>query len=71
MEGMVSMKSWYYFFAAAFFASYLLLSNGVPLLPVLAGVAVAAFYMWLRISTGRSGSTPRNRPRKAAQGSPR
>ena len=61
MEGMVSMKSWYYFFAAAFFASYLLLSNGVPLLPVLAGVAVAALSMWLRMSMGR----------KAAQGSPR
>ena len=47
------MKSWYYFFAAAFFASYLLLSNGVPLLPVLAGVAVAALSMWLRTAAGR------------------
>ncbi len=47
------MKSWYYFFAAAFFASYLLISNGVPLLPVLAGVAVAALSMWLRTSPGR------------------
>jgi len=47
------MKSWGYFFAAAFFASYLLLSNGVPPLPVLAGVAVAAFSMWLRTAQGR------------------
>ena len=42
------MKSWAYFFSAAFFASYLLLSNGVPLLPVFAGVAIAALSMWLR-----------------------
>jgi hypothetical protein len=47
------MKNWGYFFAAAFFASYLMLSNGVPLLPVLAGVAVAALSMWLRMASGR------------------
>ena len=47
------MKNWGYFFAAAFFGSYLMLSNGVPLLPVLAGVAVAAFSMWLRMAMGR------------------
>jgi len=47
------MKNWGYFFAAAFFASYLLISNGVPLLPVLAGVAVAALSMWLRTASGR------------------
>jgi len=45
------MKSWGYFLAAAFFASYLMISNGVPLLPVLAGVAVAALSMWLRMAT--------------------
>jgi len=53
MEGIISMKSWYYFFAAVFFASYLLLSNGVPFLPVLAGVAIAALSMWLRMASGR------------------
>jgi hypothetical protein len=47
------MKNWGYFFAAAFFASYLMVSNGVPLLPVLAGVAVAAFSMWLRMTSAR------------------
>ena len=47
------MKSWSYFFAAAFFASYLMISNGVPLLPVLAGVAVAALSMWLKTASGR------------------
>jgi|KBSMisStandDraft_5_1062788.scaffolds.fasta_scaffold09962_5 hypothetical protein len=56
MEGSISMKSWYYFFAAAFFGSYLMLSNGVPLLPVLAGVAVAALSMWLRTASARKTS---------------
>ena len=51
------MKSWGYFFAAAFFASYLMVSNGVPLLPVLAGVAVAALSMWLRMTMGRKPSS--------------
>jgi len=50
------MKSWSYFFAAAFFGSYLMLSNGVPLLPVLAGVAVAALSMWLRTASARKTS---------------
>jgi hypothetical protein len=50
------MKNWSYFFAAAFFASYLMVSNGVPLLPVLAGVAVAALSMWLRMSYARKTS---------------
>ena len=44
------MKSWGYFFAAAFFGSYLMISNGVPLLPVLAGVGVAALSMWMRMA---------------------
>ena len=48
------MKSWGYFFAAAFFATYLLLSNGAPLLPVLAGVAVAALSMWLGKAQART-----------------
>lgn len=33
---------WNLFWAAALFAAWLLVSNGVPLLPVLAGVAVTA-----------------------------
>jgi len=60
MEVMITMKSWYYFFAAVFFASYLLLSNGVPFLPVIAGVAIAALSMWLRMASARKAqSTPR------------
>jgi len=51
MEGIASMKSWYYFFAAVFFASYLLLSNGAPFLPVLGGVGIAALSMWLRMAS--------------------
>ena len=50
------MKNWGYFFAAVFFASYLLISNGVPLLPVIAGCAVAALSMWLRTASGRKPS---------------
>jgi hypothetical protein len=51
------MKSWGYFLSAAFFASYLLISNGVPLLPVLAGCGVAAFSMWLRTGMARKPSS--------------
>src|SRR5258707_5427605 len=39
-----------YFLAAVFFASYLLVSRGVPLLPVLAGCVVAAFVTWWRLA---------------------
>lgn len=40
---------WKYFFPAVLFGVYLLISRGVPLLPVLAGcVAVAGVNMWLR-----------------------
>jgi len=41
---------WQYFLAAVFFASYLLVSRGVPLLPVLAGCVVAAFVTWRRLA---------------------
>jgi hypothetical protein len=41
---------WHFFLAACFFASYLLLSRGVPLLPVLAGCALAAFLTSRQIS---------------------
>jgi hypothetical protein len=43
---MTARKS--YFLAAAFFTGYLLVSNGVPWLPVLAGVAAAALFTWWR-----------------------
>ena len=47
---MPKMMRWTYFFPAAFFGSYLLLSNGVPLLPVLLGCAAAAAVLWFRKS---------------------
>jgi uncharacterized membrane protein AbrB (regulator of aidB expression) len=43
---------WRYFLPAAFFGGYLLLSNGVPLLPVLSGCAIAALCVWLRQNSG-------------------
>ena len=33
---------WNLYWAAALFAGYLLVSNGVPLLPVLAGIGITA-----------------------------
>lgn len=48
------LMRWRYFLPAAFFGSYLLLSNGVPLLPVLLGCAVAALCMWLRQNSRNS-----------------
>jgi hypothetical protein len=41
---------WHYFLAACFFASYLLISRGVPLFPVLAGGSFAALLTWRQIS---------------------
>jgi hypothetical protein len=41
---------WHFFLAACFFASYLLISSGVPLLPVLAGCGFAALLTWRQIS---------------------
>jgi len=37
---------WIYFLPAAFFASYLLVSHGVPLSPVILGCALGAFLIW-------------------------
>ncbi len=41
---------WYYFMPAAFFASYLLISRGVSVLPVISGCALAAFLTWKLLS---------------------
>jgi hypothetical protein len=41
---------WHYFAAAAFFASYLLVSNGVPLIPVILGCTLAAWLTWRKFS---------------------
>ena len=41
---------WHYFIAAAFFGSYMLISRGVPLLPVLLGCAAAALLTWRKLS---------------------
>ncbi len=47
---------WSFFFGAVVMAVYMLLSRGVPLVPVLAGCALAALFTW------------RNVTRRAAQG---
>jgi hypothetical protein len=39
---------WQYLLAACFFASYLLISKGVPIFPVLAGCGFAAWLTWSR-----------------------
>ena len=41
---------WQYFLAAVFFASYMLVSRGVPLLPVIAGCAIAALITWWKLA---------------------
>jgi hypothetical protein len=41
---------WPYFAAAVFFASYLLVSNGVPLIPIVLGCCLAAFLTWRKLS---------------------
>ncbi len=41
---------WSFFGAAAFFASYMLISRGVPILPVLVGCGLAAVMTWRMIS---------------------
>lgn len=45
---------WYLFCAAAFFAAWPLLSNGVPLFPVLAGIAAAAAFTYWRQRRSRA-----------------
>lgn len=41
---------WGLFLAAAFFAGYLLVSRGVPVVPVLVGCAAAALLTWRKQS---------------------
>jgi hypothetical protein len=41
---------WQYFLAAVFFGSYLLISRGVPLLPVLVGCAIAGLITWRKLA---------------------
>jgi Flp pilus assembly protein TadB len=50
LYGLEMKYKWHYFLAAVFFASYLLVSRGVPLLPVLAGCVMAAFVTWWRLA---------------------
>ncbi len=41
---------WHFFFAAAFFAGWALISNGIPFAPVLLGIALAGgFNLWNRL----------------------
>lgn len=49
LYGLEMKYKWQYFLAACFFASYLLISKGVPLIPVLAGCALAALLTWRQI----------------------
>ena len=41
---------WSFFFGAAAMAAYMLISRGVPVLPVLAGCAFAALITWRNVS---------------------
>jgi hypothetical protein len=50
VHGLEMKYKWHYFLAACFFASYLLISNGVPLFPVLAGCGFAAVLTWRQFS---------------------
>lgn len=46
---MIESMKWAFYFGAVLFASYLLLSNGVPWFPVLLGcLAAGAWNLWKR-----------------------
>lgn len=51
------MVKWSFFAGAAFLAAYFLISQGIPVLPVLAGCGLAALVTWLKISR----TVPRSR----------
>jgi hypothetical protein len=40
------MKKWKYFVGASILAAGLLVKAGAPLVPILVGLAAAAFYTW-------------------------
>jgi hypothetical protein len=48
--GLEMKYKWQYFLAAVFFGSYLLISRGVPLLPVLVGCAIAGLITWRKLA---------------------
>jgi hypothetical protein len=52
--GLEMKYKWQFFLAVCFFASYLLVSKGVPLFPVLAGCGFAALLTWRQIWRQRS-----------------
>jgi hypothetical protein len=41
---------WSFFFGAAVMAAYMLISRGIPVLPVLVGCALAALITWRNVS---------------------
>ncbi len=41
---------WNLFFAAALLGAYMLISHGIPIVPVLAGCALAALFTWRQIA---------------------
>jgi hypothetical protein len=41
---------WSFYFGAAMMAAYLLISRGVPIVPVLAGCGLAALFTWRKMS---------------------
>ncbi|HXM98545.1 MAG TPA: hypothetical protein VN982_08735 [Candidatus Dormibacteraeota bacterium] len=46
-------NKWSFFIAAAWLATYYLISRGVPVVPVIAGVGLAAVMTWRKLSRNR------------------
>jgi len=44
------MVKWKFFAGAAFLAAYLLISRGIPIIPVLVGCGLAALITWRKLS---------------------
>jgi hypothetical protein len=44
---------WSFYFGAVVMAAYLLISRGVPIVPVLAGCGLAALMTWRKIKMSR------------------
>jgi hypothetical protein len=49
----MDMKKWQYFIGACILAGGLLIKAGAPLVPVVLGVALAAFLTWKRLPRGK------------------